>query len=113
MSNEKMSEPVAWTTMPDSEDWIFLSGAKNPNGILQGVWHPLYTHPAPETVRKLVEALELSDATLKAIRWLRKPGEIKAKDALRLVETMEVLAGEPMSAIKAALDAVRSNNEEN
>lgn len=60
-----------------------------------------------DVVRQLVEALELSDATFKAIRWLRKAGEIKAKEAPRLVETMEVLAGEPLSAIKAALERAK------
>ena len=38
-------EPVAWTTMPDSDDWDFISGSKNPNGKLNGKWYPLYTTP--------------------------------------------------------------------
>ena len=29
-------EPVAWTTMPDDEDWLFISGTSDPNGMLDG-----------------------------------------------------------------------------
>jgi hypothetical protein len=36
-------EPVAWTTMPDADDWMFVSGTEKPP--LPGEWHPLYTHP--------------------------------------------------------------------
>lgn len=36
-------DPVAWTTMPESEDWCFVSGNKDPNGKLDGKWFPLYT----------------------------------------------------------------------
>jgi hypothetical protein len=42
-------EPVAWTTMPEAEDWCFISGANDPNKTLSGKWFPLYTHPAPFT----------------------------------------------------------------
>ena len=38
-------EPVAWTTMPEAEDWCFVSGNKDPNGKLEGKWFPLYTTP--------------------------------------------------------------------
>ena len=37
-----MSEPVAWTTMPDADDWTFISGHEDPNGKLYGKWFPLY-----------------------------------------------------------------------
>ena len=42
---EPEQEPVAWTTMPDAEDWLFISGSDDPNGRLQGEWTPLYTSP--------------------------------------------------------------------
>lgn len=35
-------EPVAWTTMPDADDWVFVSGAENPNGHLPGAFNPLF-----------------------------------------------------------------------
>ena len=38
-------EPVAWTTMPDANDWTFVSGSANPNGKLNGKWYPLYATP--------------------------------------------------------------------
>jgi hypothetical protein len=38
-------EPVAWTTMPDANEWTFVSGSQNPNGKLDGTWHPLYAEP--------------------------------------------------------------------
>jgi hypothetical protein len=41
--NVEISEPVAWTTMPDADDWMFVSGTEKPP--LPGEWHPLYTHP--------------------------------------------------------------------
>jgi hypothetical protein len=41
------AEPVAWTTMPDADDWLFLSGSANPNGKLTGDWRPLYLAPPP------------------------------------------------------------------
>ena len=41
-----MSEPVAWTTMPDADDWTFISGHEDPNGKLYGKWFPLYTADA-------------------------------------------------------------------
>jgi hypothetical protein len=40
---EQEQEPVAWTTMPDADDWMFVSGTEKPP--LPGEWHPLYTHP--------------------------------------------------------------------
>lgn len=36
-------KPVAWTTMPDGDDWQFVSGSDDPNGRLPGKWQPLYT----------------------------------------------------------------------
>jgi hypothetical protein len=41
--NVEISEPVAWTTMPDADDWMFVSGTEKPP--LPGEWRPLYTHP--------------------------------------------------------------------
>lgn len=38
-------EPVAWTTMPEAEDWCFVSSSKDPTGKLEGKWFPLYTAP--------------------------------------------------------------------
>jgi len=40
-----VAEPVAWTTMPEAEDWCFVSGSKDPTGKLEGKWFPLYTAP--------------------------------------------------------------------
>ena len=44
--------PVAWTTMPDADDWEFISGDKDPNNHLDGVWHPLYTADQLREARK-------------------------------------------------------------
>jgi hypothetical protein len=38
-------EPVAWTTMPEAEDWCFVSLSKDPTGKLEGKWFPLYAAP--------------------------------------------------------------------
>ena len=38
-------EPVAWTTMPEAEDWCFVSLSKDPTGKLEGKWFPLYVAP--------------------------------------------------------------------
>ena len=38
-------EPVAWTTMPEAEDWCFVSSSKDPTGKLEGKWFPLYAAP--------------------------------------------------------------------
>jgi hypothetical protein len=46
-------EPVAWTTMPDADDWMFVSGTEKPP--LPGEWHPLYTHPPRREWRSLSE----------------------------------------------------------
>ena len=35
-------KPVAWTTMPEADDWDFISGELDPNAMLDGVWFPLY-----------------------------------------------------------------------
>ena len=42
---KQQAEPVAWTTMPEAEDWCFVSGNKDPTGKLEGKWFPLYTTP--------------------------------------------------------------------
>ena len=42
---KQQAEPVAWTTMPEAEDWCFVSGSKDPTGKLEGKWFPLYTTP--------------------------------------------------------------------
>ena len=42
---QQQAEPVAWTTMPEAEDWCFVSGSKDPTGKLEGKWFPLYTTP--------------------------------------------------------------------
>ena len=42
---EPEQEPVAWTTMPEAEDWCFVSLSKDPTGKLEGKWFPLYTAP--------------------------------------------------------------------
>ena len=39
------AQPVAWTTMPDADDWTFMSGHEDPNGRLAGKWFPLYAAP--------------------------------------------------------------------
>ena len=49
MAAAKLLEPVAWTTMPEEEDWCFVSGNKDPNGKLDGKWFPLYTTPPQRT----------------------------------------------------------------
>ena len=46
VQQEMEQEPVAWTTMPHTDDWLFVSGAMKPS--LPGDWHPLYTHPRRE-----------------------------------------------------------------
>ena len=38
-------KPVAWTTMPEAEDWCFVASSKDPTGKLEGKWFPLYTAP--------------------------------------------------------------------
>jgi hypothetical protein len=57
-------EPVAWTTMPDAEDWVFISGTSNPNGKLDGRWNPLYTAPPRREWQGLTseEKHQLNDA---------------------------------------------------
>ena len=35
-------EPVAYTTMPEADDWLFVSGSKDPNGKLEGKFNPLF-----------------------------------------------------------------------
>ena len=52
-------ETVAWTTMPEAEDWCFVSGSKDPTGKLEGKWSPLYTTPL---LRK-----PLTDADIKLV----------------------------------------------
>jgi hypothetical protein len=43
LEQPEQEQPVAWTTMPDADDWMFVSGTEKPP--LPGEWHPLYTHP--------------------------------------------------------------------
>jgi hypothetical protein len=43
VQQEMEREPVAWTTMPHADDWLFVSGKKKL--ALSGEWHPLYTYP--------------------------------------------------------------------
>ena len=50
---KQQAEPVAWTTMPDADDWTFISGSANPNGKLDGKWLPLYSTPPQRTWRGL------------------------------------------------------------
>ena len=45
LEQEPEQEPVAWTTMPEAEDWCFVSLSKDPTGKLEGKWFPLYTAP--------------------------------------------------------------------
>ena len=40
-----IEQPVAWTTMPDADDWAFVSGPEDPNGRLPGVWFPMFSKP--------------------------------------------------------------------
>ena len=52
---EQQAEPVAWTTMPEAEDWCFVSGGKDPTGKLEGKWFPLYTTPPKRPWQGLTE----------------------------------------------------------
>ena len=45
LAHQPKQEPVAWATMPEADDWCFVSGSKDPNKKLEGVWVPLYTEP--------------------------------------------------------------------
>ena len=58
-SPQQQTEPVAWTTMPEAEDWCFVSGSKDPTGKLEGKWSPLYT---TQLLRK-----PLTDADIKLV----------------------------------------------
>lgn len=71
---QQQAEPVAWTTMPEAEDWCFVSGGKDPTSKLEGKWFPLYTTPpqrkplTDEQDRALCEAYcnDASDEYFKA-----------------------------------------------
>jgi hypothetical protein len=87
-------EPVAWATMPDAEDWIFISGGDNPNGKLTGKWLPLYTatpQRQPLTDEQLREALRQCPhdtvANLRS-RWL------DAKYFARAIEAAHGIGGD-------------------
>ena len=54
-STKQQAEPVAWTTMPEAEDWCFVSGGKDPTGKLEGKWFPLYTTPPQRPWQGLTE----------------------------------------------------------
>ena len=61
---EPEQEPVAWTTMPEAEDWCFVSSSKDPTGKLEGKWFPLYAAPP----RK--EWVGLTDADFKKEKFV-------------------------------------------
>ena len=58
---EPEQEPVAWTTMPEAEDWCFVSCSKDPTGKLEGKWFPLYAAP-PRREWVGLTAEDMSDA---------------------------------------------------
>lgn len=60
-------QPVAWTTMPAADDWIFISGSADPNGKLNGKWTALYTAPPK---RKPID-----DKTLWEM-WVESPSNV-------------------------------------
>ena len=68
-------EPVAWTTMPHTDDWLFVSGATKPS--LPGEWHPLYTRPTRRLTDEVIADLWHKNGTYhhhfaRAIeRWLK------------------------------------------
>ena len=72
---QQEQEPVAWTTMPESEDWCFVSGGKDPTGKLEGKWFPLYTHPPQR--KPLTEEQDAS-----RYRWLRDRLQVRYMQAV-------------------------------
>ena len=60
---QPVQEPVAWTTMPEADDWDFVSGNKDPTGKLEGKWFPLYTTP-PAAQRPWVGLTEFQFAEI-------------------------------------------------
>ena len=70
IAEQEKCEPVAWTTMPEAEDWNFVSGTKNPNGKMVGEWHPLYTHPAPVPAGWQLVPVEPTEAMIRASHGL-------------------------------------------
>jgi len=65
---QPVQEPVAWTTMPEADDWDFVSGSKDPTGKLDGKWFPLYTTP-PATQRPWVGLTEDEKFEMAAMQY--------------------------------------------
>jgi len=84
---QPVQEPVAWTTMPEADDWDFVSGSKDPTGKLEGKWFPLYTAP-PAVERPWVgltpeEVLDLFDVNnVYGSKWIEfaRTVEVKLKE---------------------------------
>jgi len=88
VQQEMGQEPVAWTTMPDADDWMFVSGSKKPP--LPGEWHPLFVHPPRrEWVGLTDEAILLEYQTL----WAFYPKEERrlAADIVKFARAIEAL----------------------
>jgi hypothetical protein len=85
-------EPVAWTTMPDADDWMFVSGTEKPP--LPGEWHPLYTHPPRRETEPAFDALV-------AISLLTHLGGEVAdyEDVVEAVRRVHALNGELLEAL--------------
>jgi len=71
-----VQEPVAWTTMPEADDWDFVSGNKDPTGKLEGKWFPLYTTPPAAQRKPLtdeeIDALANNNGTVDLVTWWRQ-----------------------------------------
>jgi len=69
-------KPVAWTTMPDSDDWTFVSGVEDPNVMLKGAWKPLYAAPVPASEWQSIETAPKDGTWILAINgktnWTRQ-----------------------------------------
>jgi len=72
-------EPVAWTTMPEAEDWCFVSSSKDPTGKLEGKWFPLYAAPPRR------EWVGLTDEEINAIEFPQS-GTATMRDFVRIIE---------------------------
>jgi hypothetical protein len=90
---QTVQEPVAWTTMPDADDWMFVSGTEKPP--LPGEWHPLYTHPPRRETEPAFDALV-------AISLLTHLGGEVAdyEDVVEAVRRLHALNGELLEALK-------------